>query len=32
LWQLYGATAAFLTGAGLALVAAMGLTLVTRDS
>jgi MFS family permease len=32
LWQLHGATAAFLTGAGLALVAAMGLTLVTRDS
>lgn len=31
LWQAYGATAAFLTGAGLALVAAAGLILATRD-
>jgi MFS family permease len=31
LWQRYGASTAFLTGAGLALVAAVGLTLVTTD-
>lgn len=32
LWQAYGATTAFVTGASLALVAAIGLLLVTRDS
>ena len=31
LWQRYGAPTAFLTGAALALVAAVGLTLVTSD-
>ena len=31
LWQAYGAAVAFLTGAGLALLAAVGLTLVTSD-
>ena len=32
LWQAYGAHVAFLTGASLALVAAIGLSVVTRDS
>ena len=32
LWQKYGATTAFVTGASLALVAAVGLMLVTRES
>jgi MFS family permease len=31
IWQKFGATAAFLTGAGLSLVAAVGMALVTRD-
>lgn len=31
LWQAYGADTAFITGAGLALVAAVGLTMVTSD-
>jgi MFS family permease len=31
LWQRYGVSTAFLTGAGLALVAAVGLALVTRN-
>jgi len=31
LWQKYGATTAFVTGAGLALAAAVGLLLVTSD-
>jgi MFS family permease len=31
LWQAYGAATAFIVGAGLALVAAVGLVLVTRD-
>jgi MFS family permease len=31
LWQAYGAPVAFLTGAGLALAAAVGLTVVTRS-
>jgi MFS family permease len=31
LWQLYGAPIAFLTGAGLALVAAIGLIMATSD-
>jgi MFS family permease len=32
LWQVYGAATAFVVGAGLALVAAVGLLFVTRDS
>lgn len=32
LWQLYGATTAFVAGASLALLAAVGLSFVTRDS
>jgi MFS family permease len=32
LWQTYGAAVAFVTGASLALAAAIGLALVTRDS
>ena len=32
LWQIYGAATAFIVGAGLALAAAGGLAIVTRDS